>query len=293
MKTTLSDRIIDTVNYVLLVLLTIACIYPVLYVMFASVSDPLRLMGHKGVLFAPLGFTVEGYGLVFKDKGILQGYINTLLYVSVGTAVNMIFTSLGAYVLSRRDLLWKKSIMIMITITMFFGGGLIPFYLLIKELHLYNHWMSLVIPFAINTWNMIILRTGFQSIPDSMEESARIDGANDFILLMKIVLPASKATLAVILLYYIVGHWNSWFPAMIFLRERTKYPIQLILREILISNDTRNMVQASGAALDVTNSYRELVKYCTIVVATLPIMFVYPFIQKHFVKGVFIGSIKG
>ena len=293
MNKTLGDKVFDFFNYLLLTLLTIACIYPVLYVVFASISDPIRLMAHKGPLLAPIGATLEGYGLVFKDKGIVQGYINTIFYVTAGTAVNMIFTSLGAFVLSRKNLLWKNYIMVMITITMFFGGGLIPFYLLVKDLGMYNKWTALVFPFAISTWNMIILRTGFQGIPESLEESAKIDGANDFSVFINIIIPASKATLAVVLLYYLVGHWNSWFPAMIFLRDRVKYPIQLVLREILISNDTKNMVEAKGADLDATNSYRELVKYCTIVIATLPIMCVYPFIQKHFVKGVMIGSIKG
>ncbi len=287
------DLAFHAINSTLLLLLTLACIYPVLYVLYASVSDPLRLMAFKGVLLSPLGFTLDGYGLVFREPGILRGFTNSLFYVTAATVTNMVFTILGAYVLSRKNLLFRKAITLMILFTMFFGGGLIPFFLLVKDLGMIDRWTSLVFPFAINTWNLIIMRTGFQAVPDAMEESANLDGANDLVILTRIIVPMTKATLAVILLYYAVGNWNSWFPAMVFLRDRDKYPIQLILREILISNDTRSMVSAMGSDLNVTNAYRELVKYCTIVIATLPIMLVYPFIQRHFVKGVFVGSLKG
>jgi putative aldouronate transport system permease protein len=290
--------VFDVFNYMLLVIITLLCVYPVLYVIFASVSDPVQLQANKGLLYKPLGFTLEGYRMVFKDKGLLTGYVNTVFYVTVGVAVNMAATVLGAYVISRRNLLWKKAIMIMITITMFFGGGLIPWFLVVKSLGMYNNWAALVFPFAINTWNMIIMRTGFETVPVELEEAAKMDGAHEFYILLRVVLPLSKAVLAVVLLYYVVGAWNSWFPAMVFLRDRSKFPLQLLMREILIVNDT-SAIQQGGAAsatsgsFEVSTAFRELIKYTTIVIATLPIMFFYPFLQKYFVQGVYVGSLKG
>ncbi|AEE95403.1 carbohydrate ABC transporter permease [Mahella australiensis] len=296
-KKTFGDRIFDVLNYTLLILITIACLYPVLYVLFASVSDPIKLQSYRAPLYKPLGFTLEGYKIVLNNPDIIRGYANTIFYVVTGVAVNMIFTILGAYVISRKNLYWKKAIMLMITITMFFGGGLIPWFLTVKGLGMYDSWTALVFPFAINTWNMIIMRTGFEGVPGELEEAARIDGANDFYILTRVVVPLSKAVCAVILLYYVVGAWNSWFPAMIFLSDRSKYPLQLILREILITSDASQMQQGisltTSGQFGETSAYKELVKYTTIVIATVPIMCFYPFIQKYFVKGVLIGSLKG
>ncbi|MDI6618519.1 MAG: carbohydrate ABC transporter permease [Clostridiales bacterium] len=296
-RKTKGDITFSIVNYTLLTIITIICVYPVIYVIFASVSDPQRLMANTGFLYKPLGFTLGGYKIVLKDAGVLTGYLNTIFYVVAGVAVNMVATIMGAYVLSRRDLYWKKAIMIMITITMFFGGGLIPWFLLVKNLGMYNKWTSMVFPFAINTWNMIIMRTGFQAVPVELEEAAKIDGANDIFVLTNVILPLSKAVLAVILLYYTVGAWNSWFPAMVFLRDRSKFPLQTILREILIVSDTSNVGTSTNivnsSAFNVTSAYRELVKYTTIVISTIPIMCFYPFLQKYFVKGVYVGSLKG
>jgi putative aldouronate transport system permease protein len=300
-RQTKGDIIFGAVDYVLLTLVTLLCLYPILYVIFASVSDPIRLQANRGALWKPLGFTLEGYKLVFQDKGMLLGYANAIFYVVAGVAVQMMFTTVGAFALSRRNLYWKKVIMLMITITMFFGGGLIPFFLVVKGLGMYNSWTALVIPYAINTWNMIILRTGFESVPYELEEAARIDGAGDMFIFTRIILPLSKAVLAVILLYYTVGAWNSWFPASIFLKERSKYPLQLLMREILIINDTSAVAQGGGNAIsgltsgsfESTTAYRELVKYTTIIIATVPIMCFYPFLQKYFVKGVYVGSLKG
>lgn len=296
-KKTFGDKIFDIVNYFLLTLIAFACLYPVLYVLFASFSDPVRLMAHRGFLYKPLGFTLEGYKLVIENPDIGRGYINTIFYVTAGVTVNMVSTILGAYVLSRKNLYWKKAIMIMITITMFFSGGLIPWYLVVKSLGMENSWTALVFPFAINTWNMIIMRTGFESVPAELEEAAKIDGANDLFILTRVVLPLSRAVCAVILLYYTVGAWNSWFPAMIFLRDRSKYPLQLILRELLITSEGSELQQGikltTTRQFGETTAYRELIKYTTIVIATFPIMCFYPFVQKYFVKGVFVGSLKG
>lgn len=294
-RTSTGDAVFIFLNYLLLTLLIVVIIYPVMHVIFASFSEPTLLRQNRGFLFGSLGFTLDGYMLAFRDRGILTGYMNTLHYVSVGVAFNMILTSMGAFVLSRRDLYFKKHIMIMVVITMFFGGGLIPFFLLVRDLGMNGSWLALIIPYGINAWNMIVLRTGFSTIPHEMEESAYIDGANAITIFLKIILPLSKATLAVILLYYVVGSWNSWFPAMIFLRERSDYPLQLIIREVLVLNDTSNMGSSSNVTslFAESTSYQELVKYSTIVISSFPIMAFYPFVQKYFVQGIMLGSLKG
>jgi ABC-type sugar transport system, permease component len=294
----ISSRAFDVMIYVLLTVLTLCCLYPIVHIIFASVSDPARLVAHKGVLLKPLGLTMDGYKLIFKDNSLLVGYKNTILYVGLGTLVNMLMTIMGAFVLSRRDLYFKKYIMIIITVTMFFGGGLIPWFLLMKDIGLYNNLWAMILPTALNTWNMIVLRTGFQSIPTELEEAAIIDGASQLKLLVNVILPLSKATLAVIFLYYLVGNWNSWFNAMVLLKDRDQFPLQLLLKEILVANDSTATTQGSagGVVIDSASSataFRELVKYCTIVFSTLPILMVYPFLQKYFVKGVYVGSIKG
>lgn len=298
-KKTAGERIFDCINTIFLALLAIACLYPLLYVLFASFSQPIELMKHRGLLLRPLGFTIGGYKLVFKNPSITSGYLNTLFYVTAGTAINLFMTSLGAYVLSRKNVLWKNIIVFMITITMLFSGGLIPFYLLVKNLGMLNTRWALIIPGAISTYNLFVMRTAFAGIPDSLEESAKIDGANDFVVLFRIILPLSKAVLAVMTLFYAVGHWNSWFNAMIFLRKRELFPLQLILREILLANDMQSMSNLEGlvdvsvqANADIVYFARLLVQYCTIIVATLPILFLYPFVQKYFVQGVMIGSLK-
>lgn len=274
------------------------CFYPILHILFASVSDLGSLVAHKGILLRPLGFTLDGYKLVFKDNSLINGYKNTIIYVGLGTLVNMIMTILGAYVLSRRDLYFKNFIMILITITMFFGGGLIPWFLLMKDIGLYNNLWAMILPSALSTWNIIILRTSFQAIPQELEEAATIDGASQAHILTKVILPLSKATLAVIFLYYLVGNWNSWFNAMVLLKDRELFPLQLLMKEILVANDATatSIGSAGGVVIDSAQSqtaFRELVKYCAIVVSTLPILVVYPFLQKYFVKGVYVGSIKG
>lgn len=295
-KRSTGEKAFDIFNTIILVLFMIICAYPLLYVLFASLSDPYKLMQHQGLLLKPLGFTLNGYSLVFQNSEIISGFMNTIFYVVVGTSLNLFLTSMSAYVLSRKGLFFGKPLMIMVTITMFFSGGLIPFYLQVQNLHLDNTRWAIILPSAISVWNLIVMKTSFREIPEGLIESAKIDGANDFTILFKIVLPVSKATLAVIGLFCAVGFWNSWFNAMIFLRDRSKYPLQLLLREILISNDTRQMMNGmpKGAGQFVKqDAYKELIKYSTIVVSTLPILCVYPFVQKYFVKGVMIGSIKG
>lgn len=289
-KHSLAERTFQVFNYAFLTLLMVVCVYPIWYVLMASVSDSNKLMAHTGLLLKPLEFTLSAYKKVFENPMIIRGYGNTLIILVVGLTFNMVMTSLGAYFLSRKNVLFKKPIMMFIVFTMFFEGGIIPFYLNLKDLHLTNTLWGLIIPFMIQTRNMIILRTAFSSIPESLIEAARIDGAGHITILTKIVLPLSKAMLAVILLYYGVHIWNSWFWASSILRDRELYPLQVILREILLQNDMSSM--AIGGDAGTQDAVSMSIRYATIVVATVPILCVYPFLQKHFTKGTMAGAVK-
>ncbi len=292
-KKSIGDILFDILNTVFLVLLTLITLYPFVHVIAGSISGPGALIGHKGALLWPKGTpTLAAFGLVFRNPNILTGYKNTLIVLVLGTAVNIIMTSLGAYVTSRKQFAARRVMMFMIIFTMYFGGGMIPRYLFLKNyLGMGDHLGSLILPGAVSAYNMIIMRTAFASIPESLEESARIDGANDFVILFRIIIPLSAATVAVMILFYGVSHWNAWFDAMIFLRTRANYPLQLILREILVDDSTESMTM--GMSNDDVELLTDNLKYATIIIATLPILCVYPFIQKHFVKGVMIGAVKG
>lgn len=274
----------------LMLFLALITLYPFCYVLFASLSDPVEFMTYKGILLHPLSITWESYKSVLNNPNILTGYRNTLFIVVVGTAINVILTSMGAYFLSRKGPLLKKPIMLLILLTMFINGGMIPNYLLVQQIGMYNSLWSLIWPGAISTYNMVIMRTAFQSIPDSLEESARIDGANDWVILFKLILPLSLPTMAVIGLYYAVGHWNSWFKANLYLADRKLFPLQLILRNIVVNSEVDDMTVGIGTGQSYAMSFT--IKYATVIVATVPILLVYPFIQKYFVKGVMIGSLK-
>ena len=292
-RKSVGDRFFDFLNALFMICMIVITVYPFLYVIFASVSESRLLVGHSGLLLSPKGFSLSAYRLVMKNPNIATGYQNTLFIIVLGTFLNILLTSFGAYVLSRKNFKFRNIMMILIVFTMYFSGGLIPRYLLVyNSYHLGNSIWALILPQAISTWNLIVMRTSFQSIPDSLEESARIDGANDFVVLFRIILPLSLPVIAVMVLFYGVGHWNSWFDAMIFLRDRELYPLQLILREILISNSTDIML-GGVTDFDDREMVGESIRYATIMVATLPILFIYPFIQKYFVKGVMIGALKG
>jgi len=291
-KRSFNELLFDYSNVLFMFALVGMTLYPLLYIVFASFSDPTLLAEHRGLLAGPLGFSLDAYARVFENPNILTGYRNTIIYVTSGTFVNIVLTTLGAYVLSRRNVLWKEPIMFLIVFTMFFSGGLIPTFLLVgRSLGWINSPLALIIPGAIQTYNLIIMRTAFQEVPYELNEAARIDGANDFQILWQIYIPLVKPVLAVMLLFYSVAHWNSFFPALIYLRNRDLYPLQLVLREILIQNSTSNMT--TTAASGDMQMISETIKYATIVVATVPILFIYPFLQRYFVKGVLIGSIKG
>jgi putative aldouronate transport system permease protein len=255
-------------------------------------SDPAMLARNRGLLLWPMGFTTKGYSLVAMNPHIVNGLRNTFFYAVAGTTINILFTSMGAYVCAQGKFMPKNAIMFMITFSMFFSGGLIPYYLLVKNLRMDNTFWALLIPSAISAYNLILMRTSFAEIPESLDESARIAGAGDFSILFRIILPVSKPVVAVMVLLYAVGHWNAWFPALIFLRDRNLYPLQLVLREILIQKDATRIISLANSD-DVTNMYRPLIRYSSIIVSIVPIICVYPFIQKYFVKGIMIGSIKG
>ncbi|MDF2670556.1 MAG: sugar transporter permease [Paenibacillus sp.] len=285
-----SEIAFDITNGFFLTLLTLITLYPMLHVLFASLSDPAQLIKHTGLLLSPKGFSLDAYTAVLSNRMIILGYLNTLIYVSAATALNIVMTAFAAYGLSRKQVLWKNSIMMMIVITMFFGGGLIPTYLLVQSLGMIDTRWALIIPGAVSAWNIIIMRTAFQGVPESLEESARMDGANDFTILFRVVVPLSLPVIAVMILFYAVGHWNSWFAAMVYLRDRGLYPLQLVLREILIQNNADSMMTRSSDSDKM--AVRDTIKYATIMVATLPILLLYPFLQKYFVKGVLIGALK-
>ncbi len=291
-RRTFSEQIIYYLIILFMIALMIVTLYPFLYVVFSSLSNPTDLMMTRGAILAPVGdATLAAYQAVMDNPMILVGYRNTLFYVLAGTALNMVMTVLGAYALSRKNVMFKNGIMLGIVFTMFFHGGLIPSYLLVSQtLNLQNNPLALILPGAIGTLNLIILKTAFETVPPALEEAARMDGANDFQILWNVIIPMSLPAMAVITLFYAVGHWNAWFGAMLYLRNRELYPLQLILREILISNSTATM--SSGASASDVMPLGETIKYATIVVATVPILCIYPFLQRYFVKGVMIGAIK-
>ena len=289
-KKSKGERAFQVFNYAFLMLIMLVCLYPVWYVAVASFSNSNTLTQHSGLLFRPIGFSMDAYKKVFQNPMIGKGYLNTLFILIIGVFLDLVMTSLGAYFLSRKRVMFKKPIMLFIVFTMFFSGGMIPFYINLKELHLTNTLWGLIIPFMITTSNLIILRTSFESIPESLIEAAQIDGAGHIRILTTIVLPLSKAMLAVMVLYYGVSIWNSWFWASAILRNREMYPLQIILREILLSNDTSSMT--AGANATDTEAIGMTIKYATIMVATVPILCVYPFLQKYFTKGTMVGAVK-
>lgn len=291
-KSSLSKKLFDIFNVIFMLCVAFITVYPLWYVICASFSDGNRLMADNRALFLPLDFCFDAYVGVFKNKFILGGFTNTFLVLIGGLIISMALTIIAAYGLSRKDVYWNKLIMKLVTITMFFSGGLIPLYLLVsRNLHLSDSLLALILPNAINTFNLIIMRTAFSQIPTSLEESARLDGASHFQIMTRIVVPLSMSTIAVILLYYAVERWNAWFYASIFLKDRAKYPLQLILREILINNDTASM--SADASANDQLSLGETIKYAVVVISMVPILVVYPFLQRYFVKGVMVGAVKG
>ncbi len=290
-----SDTLFDLINYLFWTLIVFAVIYPLYWVVIASVSDPNEvLMGR--VLLWPIGFSMDGYEAIFNYSRIWLGYKNSLIYAALGTITSLALILPAGYVISRRDFVGRGAFMIMITITMFFGGGLIPTYLVIKGLGMDNSMWAIIIPSACGAYNILVAKSFFTAnIPHEMLEAAQMDNCSNVRFFFKIALPISMPLVAVITVFTAVGHWNSYFSALIYLRDDTKYPLQMILREILVQQDTSKMladIQYMEKAED-RRRLAELIKYGVIIVSSLPVLILYPFMQKYFVKGVMVGSIKG
>ena len=287
--------VFKVVNTIILSILGFICLVPLWHVLMASISDPTDVTRMSGVILWPLSesgpVTLKGYSIVLRNNSLIRGYANTFFYVGAGCFLCVVFSSLAAYCISRKRTMWMKYLTIMLTLTMFFNGGLIPTYLVNRALHIVNTRWVIIVMGLIGIFNIIIIKTAFQSLPASLEESAQLDGAGHITILFKIVLPLTKATIAVIALFYAVGKWNEYLTAAIYLTNRKLYPLQIILREILIENSGSSEIDLSS--LGSFDNYKKLIQYSTIIFATAPILCVYPFVQKYFVKGVMIGSIKG
>ena len=293
------SRIFNFCNILFFALIMIVCILPVWHVFCASFSNASWVMNQRGLIWYIKDFTLNGYQLVFNDNSIWTGYLNTFIYVIGTTVLGMFLTVMAAYALSRKDFIWANPLMLIISFTMLFSGGIVTLYILVTHtLNMYDSRWALILPNCMSAFYLILVRTAMQNVPDSLEESAMLDGAGRFTILFQIMLPLIKATLATVILYYVIGNWNSWFNAMIYIRSEDKKPLQLILKELLVdTNSSSNAnvdisVLASGESGDAV-LYKQLMKYCTIMVSTVPMFIFYPFIQKYFESGVMIGAIKG
>lgn len=289
------DRIFDVINYGLLCIVLIIFIYPLLFVLSASISDPNAIWNGQ-VWLLPKDISFAGYNMIFGNENIWIGYKNTIIYAIVGTIINLFVTITAAYPLSRKDFYARNFLMRAYTFTMFFSGGMIPTYLLVKQLGMLDTIWAMIIPNAASVWNVIITRTYFQNnIPDELREAAAIDGCSNIKFLIRIVAPLSAPIIAVMTLFYGVGHWNAFFNGLIYLSDRNKFPLQLFLREILILSQMEQNMLEHVDPHEVSERMRiaETVKYGVIIVSSLPVLIVYPFVQRHFVKGIMIGSLKG
>ncbi|MFD1954920.1 carbohydrate ABC transporter permease [Paenibacillus thailandensis] len=290
------DKAFIVLVYVFLFIAMAVVLYPLIYIVSASISDPAKV-GSGEMWLLPKGITWEGYERVFQNEKIWNGYFNTIVYTLAGTAVNLAVTLPAAYSLSRPDFVGRGFFIGMFMATMFIGGGLVPTYLLVKELGMINSMWALILPSAASIWNIIVTRTFFQStIPRELQEASQIDGATNFQIFFQIVLPLSAPIIAVMALFYGVGHWNSYFSAMIYFNDEAKYPLQLVLRQILVLQEMASQSAVTAEVATALNSKAEiaaLLKYAVIIVSTLPVIVLYPFLQRFFVQGVMIGSVKG
>lgn len=287
----MGSRIFNVVNSLLLIFLCFLTLYPVWYCLCASFTATSYLSAHQGAMFIPHMFTTNAYSMAFTHPLLLSGYKNILIVLFVSLPINILLTLFTGYFLASKDVMLKPIVQFLIMFTMFFSGGMIPIFLNIRDLGLYNSLWALILPGSISVYNCIICRTAIQAVPESLTESAYLDGANDLTIVFRITLPLIMPTIAVLLLYYGVGHWNAWFPASIYLRDNNKLPIQNIMRSILIANS--NLLNSAGSETDKVDDFAETIKYSTIILTTVPVLCVYPFLQKYFVKGVMIGAVKG
>lgn len=287
------DRVVEWMIYAALGLVSVVVLYPVFFVGIASISNPENVMRGEVWLW-PKNLSLVGYERLFANSELMKGYGNTLLYTVAGTLLNLVMTIAAAYPLSRPDFRGRTVFTILIVFTMFFSGGMIPTYLLIKDLGMLDTFWVMIIPSALSVWNMLIMKTFFQnSIPKEIQEAAFMDGCSNMKVLLRIVLPLSGPVLAVMVLFYAVGHWNSYFNALIYLSDRDKYPLQLFLREILVQGQMQEMVDISDDSLARSMMDAEAIKYAAVIITNLPMLILYPFLQKYFIKGVMIGAVKG
>ena len=291
-KKSKGDRAFDITLVVISILIILVIAYPLYFVVIASFSQPEAVLGGK-LRFLPVGFNLESYQMVLTEPKVWTGYRNTILYTVLGTCINLVLTTLAAYPLSRKDMPFRGILTFVASFTMLFGGGMIPVYLVVRGLKLTDSIWAMVIPNAQATYNMLVMKNYFQSsIPEELQEAAAIDGCDHFGTLIRVVLPLSAPIMAVIVLFYAVGHWNAFFNAIIYLRNQDLFPLQVVLRDILLQNS----LEAVGG--DLTGMYEkvmrgESMKYALIIVASAPVIMLYPFVQKYFVKGVMVGAIKG
>ncbi|MET3849312.1 carbohydrate ABC transporter permease [Paenibacillus sp. OAE614] len=293
MKEARADRWFSLMNYAVLSIILIVVLYPLIFVVSASFSSSTAVLSGRVWLW-PVEPTLEGYRAVFKNAMVVKGFLNTMFYTVAGTGINLVFSVMAAYPLSRKDFRGRNGFMLLFVFTMMFSGGLIPSYLLVKDLGMIDTVWAMLLPAALSVWNVIIMRTYFQTtIPDELLEASQLDGCSDLRFLLRIVLPLSGPILAVISLFYAVGHWNQYFNAMIYLKRAELYPLQLVLRDILVQNEVNIDMLGDAKTAAARQGLRELLKYSLIVVTSFPLLVVYPFVQKFFVKGVMIGSLKG
>lgn len=292
MKKSAGDKVFDAVNFIIMLFVVLVTLYPFYYIVCASFSSSTALLTRMGLLWRPLNFTVGGYIKTFEYPLMISGYKNTLTILFVSLPINLLLTIFLANTLASKNMFWKKLIIPFVMINMFFSGGLVPGFLNVRELGLYNSLWALILPGAVSIYNSIIVKTAIEGLPDSLSEAAYIDGANDFYLLFRIIVPLIMPTLAVILLYYGVSIWNAWFSATIYLNDNSKLPVQAVLRAILIEN-TASIETRDVQSTDYLNDFVETIKYSLIIVGTLPILMAYPFLQRYFIKGVMIGAVKG
>ena len=297
LKRTRRDVIYDTVVFIILTFILLIVAYPLYFVIISSFSDPIAVAGGK-VVFYPIGFTMDGYKEVFKSSTVMRGFANSLLYTAVGVFVNLAVTLPTAYALSRKDFLLRKPITLFYMVTMFVGGGMMPTYLVIRDTGLMDTMWALILPGALGVYNMIVARTFFTTnIPSELMEAAKLDGCGNTKFFIYVVLPLSGAITAILFLYYGVGHWNNYFSALLYINTREKWPLQLELRNILllnsVGNTSKTMTEAELKEKERLEALKEMMKYSLIIISSIPVLVIYPFVQRHFVKGVMIGSVKG
>jgi len=292
-KRSRQDFIFDIIVYAVMTVFMLLCLYPLYFIIIASISEPNDVLNGRVILF-PSGITLDGYARIFRDQRIWTGYRNTILYTTVGTFVNVIFTITGGYALSRKDMPGRRSLLLIIAFTMFFNGGMIPTYMVVRGLRLTDTLWAMVLPNAVQVWNLMITRTFFETtIPDELLDAAKIDGCRTLRFFTQIVIPLSKPIVAVMVLFYAISHWNAFFNALLYISSPNRYPLQIILRNILLTNQPDASMVDDIATLLERQKLAELIKYGVITVASIPVLVLYPFVQRFFVSGVMIGSIKG